>query len=121
CAWLLRSSIRQNLEFIADHKVLEKGVDRKQYQYLLLKVIGNNHFSIAQKFNFSSLKKRIVMMNKLRSAKLNLTRFLFILPLLAVVLIAFRQKQKDHQKPETESSATLFVADTIPDITKIHA
>jgi hypothetical protein len=117
---LLRSSIRQNLEFIADHKVLEKGVDRKQYQYLLLKVIGNNHFSIAQKFNFSSLKKRIAMMNKLRSAKLNLTWFLFILPMLAVVLIAFRQKQKDPQKPETVSSATHFTADTIPGITQIN-
>ena len=56
-AWMLKRSIRQNLEFIADNKVLQNGVDRKQYQYLLLKVIGNNHFSIAPKFNFSSLKK----------------------------------------------------------------
>ncbi|MEI9809406.1 MAG: M56 family metallopeptidase [Bacteroidota bacterium] len=28
-AWLLKASIRQNLEFIADNKVLENGVDKK--------------------------------------------------------------------------------------------
>jgi len=113
-AWLLRSSMRQNLEFIADHKVLEKGLDRKQYQYLLLKVIGNNHFSIAQKFNFSSLKKRIAMMNTLRSAKLHLARFLFILPLLAVILISFRKKQQESKKPAVAQYEKVVTTDTIP-------
>ena len=89
-AWLIRKAIRQNLEFIADNKVLENGMDKKQYQHLLLKVIGNSHFSIASNFNFSSLKKRIAMMNKIRSAKLHLIKFLFVLPLIAVLLLAFR-------------------------------
>jgi beta-lactamase regulating signal transducer with metallopeptidase domain len=91
-AWLLKKSIRQNLEFIADSKVLENGINKKEYQYLLLKVTGNNQYSIATPFNFSSLKKRIAMMNKLKSAKLNLLRFLFILPLLAVILLSFRKE-----------------------------
>ena len=91
-AWLLKNAIRQNLEFIADHQVLENGIDKKQYQYLLLKVIGNNQFSIAQKFNFSSLKKRIAMMNKTKSARVHLLRFLFLLPVLAVILISFRDQ-----------------------------
>lgn len=91
-AWLIRASIRQNLEFIADSKVLQHGIDRKQYQYLLLKVIGNHQFSIANQFNFSSLKKRIAMMNKIKSAKVHLLRFLFVLPLLAVLLVSFREK-----------------------------
>src|SRR5262249_53287520 len=60
-AWLLKFSIRQNLEFIADSEVLQGGVNKKEYQYLLLKVMGNNQFSIVQNFNFSSLKKRIAM------------------------------------------------------------
>ncbi|HKO80524.1 MAG TPA: M56 family metallopeptidase, partial [Chitinophagaceae bacterium] len=89
-AWLIRKSIRQNLEFIADNRVLANGMDKKQYQYLLLKVIGNNHFRVANQFNFSSLKKRIVMMNKMGSAKVHLIRFLFVLPLMAVLLLAFR-------------------------------
>lgn len=111
-AWLLRRSIRQNLEFIADNKVLENGVDKKQYQYLLLKVIGHNHFSIAPSFNFSSLKKRIVMMNKLQSAKIHWLRFLFVLPLAAVLLLAFRSKRIPTET--TAPTATVGVADTLP-------
>ncbi len=98
-AWLIRYHIRQNLEFIADNKVLENGIDKKQYQYLLLKVIGISQFSIATPFNFSSLKKRIVMMNKMKSAKVHLVKFLFVLPLLAVLLIAFRSRINKDKSP----------------------
>lgn len=62
-AWMIKAAIRQNLEYIADQYVLNQGIDKKTYQYLLLKVIGVSQFSIATKFNFASLKKRIAMMN----------------------------------------------------------
>lgn len=101
-AWLMRYSIRQNLEFIADSKVLENGVDKKEYQYLLLKVVGISQYHIANHFNFSNLKKRIVMMNKMKSARLHLTRFSFALPLLAVLLVAFR-----HAPPPTGGNDVL--------------
>ncbi len=91
-AWLIRYSIRQNLEFIADQQVLDKGVDRKGYQYHLLKVMGEPRYRLANNFNFSSLKKRIVMMNQMRSAKLHLLKLLFVLPLVTVVLVAFRDR-----------------------------
>lgn len=89
-AWLLRNAIRQNLEFIADHQVLANGIDRKQYQYMLLKVTGMASFSVANNFNLSSLKKRIIMMNKKTSASVHLLRFMLIVPVLAVLLLAFR-------------------------------
>jgi len=122
-AWLLRRSIRQNLEFIADNKVLENGVDKKQYQYLLLKVIGNNHFNIAPSFNFSSLKKRITMMNKVKTTKVQLVKFLFLLPLVSVLLLAFRsaqQSQTFHTKvPGTKATINEErPLSTIPLITK---
>jgi beta-lactamase regulating signal transducer with metallopeptidase domain len=101
-AWMIRKAMRQNLEFIADHKVLENGIDKKHYQYLLLKVTGAAHFSITQQFNFSSLKKRIIMMNRSRSARIQLTRFLFLLPLVTVLLLAFRQ---NVIKPATDTSS----------------
>lgn len=111
-AWLIRKAIRQNLEFIADREVLKEGFDRKQYQYLLLKVLGNTHFSIASSFNYSSLKKRIAMMNKNRSVKLHLIRFLFLLPLLAVLLLAFRR----HAGPDGRGphAADIVANDTVP-------
>jgi beta-lactamase regulating signal transducer with metallopeptidase domain len=89
-AWMIRNAIRQNLEFIADNRVISEGADKKQYQYLLLKVVGTRGFSLSQQFNFSSLKKRIAMMNQVKSARLHLIRFLFILPLIAVLLLSFR-------------------------------
>src|SRR5258708_21595424 len=64
-AWLIRYSIRQNLEFIADHQVLENGFDKKSYQYHLLKIIGESRYRLANNFNFSSLIKRIIMINKI--------------------------------------------------------
>ncbi|MBX3239990.1 MAG: TonB-dependent receptor plug domain-containing protein [Chitinophagaceae bacterium] len=89
-AWLLRHNVRQNLEFIADDKVLQSGIDKKEYQYLLLKVIGNRHFVFTNHFNFSSLKKRIVMMNSFKTARIHLARFAFLFPVIAVLLLSFR-------------------------------
>ncbi|RXK58734.1 hypothetical protein ESA94_15195 [Lacibacter luteus] len=112
-AWFIRKAIRQNLEFIADEKVLQEGVDKKQYQYLLLKVVGNNHYSIASNFNFSSLKNRIIMMNQIKSARVQAIRFLFVLPLVAVLLLAFREvKQKEQRKEEFKQQ--LLINDTVP-------
>jgi beta-lactamase regulating signal transducer with metallopeptidase domain len=108
-AWLIRKSIRQNLEFIADNGVLESGIDRKQYQYLLLKVTGNTSYSMGNNFNFSSLAKRIFMMNKAKSATIHLVKFLFILPLAAVMILAFRS---NHQN--TESAIKVVLRDTQP-------
>ena len=102
-AWLMRHSIRQNLEFIADDSVITTGIDKKNYQYLLLKVIGNNQYSIAQKFNFSSLKKRIAMMNKMKSARVHLIKFLFLLPLIAVLLVAFKNNSDKLRQRERSS------------------
>lgn len=108
-AWLIRRSIRQNLEFIADQQVLENGIDRKQYQYLLLKVTGNHHYGFTSPFNFSFLKKRIIMMNKIASARIHLCRFAFLLPLMAVSLLSFRsiaRQQNAVQQTETAGKNT---------------
>lgn len=65
---------------------------KKQYQYLLLKVLGDHQFAIAHPFNFSSLKKRIAMMNKMKNTRIHLLKFLFIMPLIAVMIMAFRKE-----------------------------
>lgn len=115
-AWLIRYAIRQNLEFIADNKVIDNGFDKKEYQYLLLKVAGIPQFNITNSFNLLNLKKRITMMNKMKSTKLHLSRFMFALPLLAFVMLSFR----------TEFNATVHTLtippiklDTVPDNSKV--
>ncbi|MDB5263496.1 MAG: hypothetical protein JWQ14_2779 [Adhaeribacter sp.] len=91
--WLLRGQLRQNLEFIADRQVLQTGTDKKHYQYLLLQVTGTPAFRLANQFNFSTLKKRMVMMNKIPSARPALAKFLFLLPVVALLLLSFRSVQ----------------------------
>lgn len=119
-AWLIRHAIRQNLEFIADHQVLANGVDRKQYQYMLLKVTGMSSFSVANNFNLSSLKKRIIMMNKKTSASVHLLRFVLIVPVLAVLLLAFRSVTNiDLPSPANLVSDHLFADTSAPQQTYI--
>lgn len=60
-------------------------------------------------------------MNKLQSARTSLLRFLFILPLLAVILVSFRREIGDTLSPSKEllqrPDAPLFVIDTVPPVT----
>lgn len=114
-AWLMRKAIRQNLEFIADDNVLQTGLDARQYQYLLLKVVGIPQYSITNNFNFSSLKKRIIMMNKIKTTKVHLVKFLFIVPMLGLLLIAFRQKNAIFRQPGIIKIAPAFVNRSIDD------
>lgn len=113
-AWLIRVAIKQNLEFIADHQVLQTGLDKKNYQYHLLKVTGMPQYGIASNFNFSSLKKRITMMNKMKTAKVQLLRFLFILPLVAIVLLAFRNRSNEEHVNKLDFGIRSVANDSIP-------
>lgn len=88
--WLMKKALKENLEFIADQHVVDAGVDRKEYQYLLLKVVGATQPQIANQFNFPSLKRRITMMNKMPTHRASKLRLLIALPLSAVLLLAFR-------------------------------
>ncbi|MDR3714016.1 MAG: M56 family metallopeptidase [Puia sp.] len=112
-AWLIRFSIRQNLEFIADEQVLRNGSDKIEYQYHLLKVVGVAEYRIANNFNFSSLRKRIVMMNKMKSARLQLVKFLFIFPLMAVLLLAFRNKMAELTSKKQDLQESIVLQKTI--------
>jgi len=107
-AWLLRVSIRQNLEYIADRQVLEKGYDIKEYQYLLLKISGMQHVGMAAHFSLAGLKNRIYMINKIKSARVHLAKFVLIFPLLLLLLFAFRTV---NQSP---LNAIGIFTDTIP-------
>lgn len=89
-AWLLRRAVRENLEFIVDREVLVKQqIDRKNYQYLLLKFIDLTHIPLANSFNFSSLKTRIHMMNRKPSRKQAASKYLLIAPLLIFLTFTF--------------------------------
>ena len=88
--WLMKRAIHENIEFITDQRILQNGLDAKEYQYSLLNVNFNNGSStLINHFNASAIKKRIIMMNAERSSMLNLSRYVFLIPIIAVLLLAF--------------------------------
>ena len=120
-AWLLKKAVKENLEFIADDAVIKKGTDKKNYQYLLLKVTGDVSFSIANNLNFLSLKNRISMMNKTKSNRVHLLKFILIIPIATALLLAFRNKNEvftgKHTKyaPAIKTYILSSLTYTVPD------
>lgn len=93
-AWFWRKELKQNLEFLTDQCVISEGVNKKYYQYNLLKISSiTNNFELANHFNFQQLKKRISMMNKQKSSKVNGLKLLITLPILGVLLTAFNKSE----------------------------
>lgn len=88
--WLLSNELRQVHEYEADEAVLNANVDVKQYQLLLIrKSVGNQLFSMANNFNYQSLKKRIRMMTTNKSSQWKMLRALAVVPVIALALLAF--------------------------------
>lgn len=88
-SWLIKREIRQNLEFLADNKVIESGFDTKSYQYHLLQLAYQTpEIKIANKFNVSPLKKRITMMNQRKTSKAGILKYLLIVPLAAALVLS---------------------------------
>ncbi len=75
-AWLMKSAIRENLEFLADRAILRSGINRKEYQYSLIQVNAAQYAAgITNSFNLSHIKNRIFMMNKSRTSGVQLYRY----------------------------------------------
>ncbi|MCC8197081.1 MAG: M56 family metallopeptidase [Tannerellaceae bacterium] len=89
--WLLKQELQNLHEYEADEHVLRQGIDTKKYQLLLIKkAVGSQRFtSMANSFSHSKLKKRITMMLKSKSHPWVRVKYLYILPLTAVMVTAF--------------------------------
>ena len=102
-AWLLKREIKINLEYLADKGVLEKGIEAKKYQYLLLQVIKPSAtIQIVNNFNVSQLKKRITMINKKRTSGILSFKYLLAFPIIALMLIGNAQNTFSQQKEKVE-------------------
>lgn len=83
--WILRHSIKLNLEYLADYTVLSGGVNRKAYQYSILQTcLRPANFQVANLFNGSPIKSRIKMMNAKQSPKIRLLKYFLVVPVLAL-------------------------------------
>ena len=111
--WLLRQELQNIHEYEADESVLNQGVDAKRYQLLLIKkAVGAQRFtSMANSFNHSSLKKRIAMMLKQKSSPWARLKYLYVLPLAALTVVAFARPEISH---ELEKISSVKISEIIP-------
>jgi hypothetical protein len=94
--YLFANAVRENVEFLADQKVLKAGNDPREYQYALLKVAQTSALPMTQHFSISHLKKRIIMMNKKRTHTVWSGKYLLTIPLfIAAVLLVNASELKD--------------------------
>ncbi len=100
-SWLLKKEIRQNLEYMADRKVIESGIEIKSYQYYLLGLSYKSQQGLSNSFNISHLKQRIIMMNKKKTSNTGYIKYtLFTIP--AFVLLLTGNISCSSEVPKTD-------------------
>ena len=85
-----RLAFKEVHEYLADRGVLIANNDKIAYQKLILDQIEKSFsVSLASQFNYSLTKNRIKMMTRINSGKLAKFKILLVLPLIAIILMAF--------------------------------
>lgn len=105
--WLVKREIRNNLEFLADNRVLREGYDTKSYQYHLLGLTYQKAAAnLYNNFNVLPLKERIKMMNKKRTKGIGRAKYALLLPMVALLLIGCNINQKQATTEEQAKDTT---------------
>lgn len=119
-AWFIERSVKEIHEFLADKTVLRSGYDQGRYQALLVnQAMGGPVFTITNQFNQSLIKKRIIMMTKMKSPNWARFKALLILPLIALLTLAFSNQVPMDQpfsnsgKESLKSSEAIKITGTV--------
>jgi hypothetical protein len=91
--WAYRRTVESNIEFLADHSLLGvETVEQQSYQLSLLKVSAPHMpLGITTNYNQSLLKKRVHMMNAKKSSIGTAWKYLFVFPLLTLLIITMNK------------------------------
>ncbi|HKI87745.1 MAG TPA: M56 family metallopeptidase [Draconibacterium sp.] len=91
--WLLRRDLKLVHEYQADQAVLQKGIDAKKYQLLVLeKAVGERRFALANHFTQKPILERFKMMKKRKKSWSGL-KLMFFVPVLILLLQAFARPE----------------------------
>ena len=95
--WMLSKEMQDIHEFEADMSVLHQGINARDYQLLIIqKAVGSGTYALANNFNHSSLKKRIAMMVKEKSNPWARMKYLYLLPIVAICMMACTQSSQSN-------------------------
>ena len=88
--YLMEREMKAVHEYEADEEVIHQGIDAQTYQLLIVsKAVGGRLQTLANNFNHSLIKSRIMMMNKKPTPKAAILKSFYLLPVAAFSLMAF--------------------------------
>ncbi|MGN6341841.1 MAG: N-acetylmuramoyl-L-alanine amidase [Ginsengibacter sp.] len=90
--WLMRKELYMIHEFIADKEALEDSDINAFAEMILQTVYPGQNFSVGNRFFYSPLKRRIMVLTKNKNPKVSYYSRLLVLPLAAIVFFAFTLK-----------------------------
>ena len=90
--WITKKSITLNHEFLADQGAVQEQHDIYQYQNILLSYASSTHHTTLESpFNYSSTKKRILMLSQSFNRKRLAISALLLIPIIAGCVLIFNQ------------------------------
>ncbi|WP_339610996.1 M56 family metallopeptidase [uncultured Planktosalinus sp.] len=105
--YLFQNRVATLHEYIADSRAVAATDKKTYYQNLLTEVFKTQHISFINTFfNHSLIKKRIVMLQKSKSKKTQLAKFLMLVPLLAGIILYTSCSQDVASESSHENSIT---------------
>ncbi|MBO9203260.1 MULTISPECIES: GldM family protein [Niastella] len=107
--YMLRNELQLVHEYLADEGVLNNGIDKVQYQQLLLDhIIESKRIAITSTFKHSLIKKRFLMMSTKKAAPASRYRILLMAPATALMLlgVAFVNGQTVSETPNVAVALT---------------
>ena len=106
--WRIQKSIKTCHEYIADRQVLNQGHELFDYQSLLLsQLISIRSVELVNNFNLLSIKKRIAMMNKIKSGRIAKLKAVLVIPIISLAFIFFANCTESFNDSKNDSEANL--------------
>jgi hypothetical protein len=89
--YLFRRDLKIVHEYQVDSMILHRDLKKSDYLQLILDNLVSSHklVSLCNYFNGLTIKKRVKMITKENSSKLNIVRYLLIVPIVTVMLMSF--------------------------------
>ncbi len=113
--YLYRNALIEVHEYEADAAVIRQYGDPIGYQEMLFAQLQPVGYSgLVSHFNFSTIKKRIVMMNNVKNANQSRLAYVLTVPVMALVLFAFTSKEGEHSVAQLAESIDAIAEPVIP-------
>jgi TonB family protein len=111
-SWFYGHLIRQNHEYLADERALQRSSNPAIYRAALLnQMFGGPVISLANSFNYSLNKKRFNMMKQTISSPIRKLKLLLVLPLIAGVFYAFAAPKYKYIESSNNPETQLLIPD----------